>query len=352
MAKPDKIAIFRSGLLGDTLVVIPALKLIKQEIPNVHLTYVVNSLGPGKPSYARQILSPLGLVDNVLEYSNNGKIKTFCDGIAISARLRSEKLDYAIVLEEDHWNSRRSIFARMTGAKHVHTPSGAGIEFPKNDKGALLPVPRISDQLMSVVAKVFGFKNPAINLSLQIPASIRLKAAKWLSDNIPNKKTPILAVSIGSNMSSKRWGYYGEVLRALILEFKAFPVLFGSPGEYEMAEKILLFAGSGFNACGKLEIVEIAEVMKSCSFYLGNDSGLMHLASVIGLPCVALFSAHNSPGRWYPYGAGHDVFRKKVDCEGCAKRACDKTPRCIDLISIDEVLSACRGKLACKRGPK
>lgn len=349
MAKPNKIAIFRSGLLGDTLVVIPALKLIRQQLPGVHMTYVVNNLGSGKPSYAKQILSPLGLADQVLEYNNNGGIQTFCDGICISARLRCEKLDYAIVLEEDHWNSRRLFFAHVTGAKHVYGPSGIGIEFPKNNKGELLPIPRISEQLMTIVSKVLGIKSTNVEISLQIPTNIRLKAAKWITDNIPDKKNPILAVSIGSNMSSKRWPYYSETLRILIQEFNVFPVLFGSTSEHEIAERAIVSAGSGINACGQLEIIEIAEIMKSCAFYLGNDSGLMHLASVAGIPCVALFSAHNSPGRWYPYGVGHDIFRKKADCEGCAKRTCDKTPRCIDLISIEEVLSACRGRLSNKR---
>jgi UDP-sulfoquinovose synthase len=40
--------------------------------------------------------------------------------------------------------------------------------------------------------------------------------------------------------------------------------------------------------------------------FTGHDTGPMHLAAAMGVPCAALFSAHNLPGIWFPWGAGRE----------------------------------------------
>jgi ADP-heptose:LPS heptosyltransferase len=34
----------------------------------------------------------------------------------------------------------------------------------------------------------------------------------------------------------------------------------------------------------------------------------MHLAAAVGTRCIAVFSRHNLPGQWFPFGGGHRVF--------------------------------------------
>jgi lipopolysaccharide heptosyltransferase III len=67
----------------------------------------------------------------------------------------------------------------------------------------------------------------------------------------------------------------------------------------------------------------------------------MHLAAATGLPCVAIFSAHNKPGPWYPYGVGNRVIYHQVPCFDCGLEKCIRyAKRCIASITIDEVLQA------------
>jgi ADP-heptose:LPS heptosyltransferase len=48
--------------------------------------------------------------------------------------------------------------------------------------------------------------------------------------------------------------------------------------------------------------------MQGAAFYLGHDSGPMHLAALAGTSCIAIFSARAKPGVWFPHGDGHRIF--------------------------------------------
>ncbi len=81
--------------------------------------------------------------------------------------------------------------------------------------------------------------------------------------------------------------------------------------------------------------------MELATLFVGHDSGPMHLAAAIGLPCVAIFSAHNKPGPWFPFGEGHRVIYHKVECYDCGLEKCERyAKKCIASITVDEVLEA------------
>jgi ADP-heptose:LPS heptosyltransferase len=76
--------------------------------------------------------------------------------------------------------------------------------------------------------------------------------------------------------------------------------------------------------------------LQRCLAYVGNDAGTMHLAGMVGIPCVGLFSARDYPGQWEPYGEGHVILRHETECAGCMRTVCPYDNRCLDLISVDE----------------
>jgi ADP-heptose:LPS heptosyltransferase len=120
-------------------------------------------------------------------------------------------------------------------------------------------------------------------------------------------------------------------------------VVFGGPEDATVAESLVTQWGCGYVAAGKLGVREAIAAMERCAMYLGNDSGVMHLAVVAGLKCVAIFSARGYPGNWEPYGIGHVVFRKTLACAGCMLQVCtEKDMECIRSISEEDVFQACQ----------
>jgi ADP-heptose:LPS heptosyltransferase len=102
-----------------------------------------------------------------------------------------------------------------------------------------------------------------------------------------------------------------------------------------LADKVGLPA---VNLAGALSVPGSAAVLEQCDAYLGNDTGVMHLAASVGTPCVAIFSARDFPGLWEPMGSGHRILRHETDCAGCMLVECKaERMRCLTAIGRDEV---------------
>jgi len=100
------------------------------------------------------------------------------------------------------------------------------------------------------------------------------------------------------------------------------PVAFGGAEDAAAAEQLIAVCGRGASACGKLGMRGAIRALRDCRLYVGNDTGTMHMAAAAGVQCVAIFSARNPPGKWFPYGSGHRVHRVAVSCEGCYLDVC------------------------------
>ena len=73
----------------------------------------------------------------------------------------------------------------------------------------------------------------------------------------------------------------------------AVPAVFAGPGAAERAMAAPLLAGlpEAIDLCGALTIAEAAAAIQRCALYVGNDSGLMHLAAASGAPTIGLCGA-------------------------------------------------------------
>ena len=82
-------------------------------------------------------------------------------------------------------------------------------------------------------------------------------------------------------------------------------MVFGGPGEAERALAAPLLAAlppDAVDLVGRLEIPEAAAALARCALFVGNDSGLMHLAAAVGTPTLGLFGP-TSAEEYGPVGA-------------------------------------------------
>jgi hypothetical protein len=121
----------------------------------------------------------------------------------------------------------------------------------------------------------------------------------------------------------------------------------GSADEAARARDCLeRWPGPSVNLCGKLTPRESAAVLSFARFFVGHDSGPMHLAACVRTPCVAIFGARNPPGQWFPFGRGHRILYHKTACFGCGLTECVKFGKqCILSITVDEVMEAACAQL-------
>lgn len=108
---------------------------------------------------------------------------------------------------------------------------------------------------------------------------------------------PMLAVGPTANWGGKQWP--AERFAAAIARLTgpggllpgARVAVFGGAGEVEAARPLLtaLDPAKCVDLMGKVDLLTAAACLERCAFYLGNDSGLMHIAAATGIPTLGLF---------------------------------------------------------------
>ena len=92
-----------------------------------------------------------------------------------------------------------------------------------------------------------------------------------------------------------------------------------------------------------LSLLQLASVMDGCRLFIGNDSGISHMAAALGLPTVAIFGP-TDPRVWSPKGEKVVVIRSGVFCSPCPDERfflC-KDFACMNEIKVGEILKGLR----------
>lgn len=352
-ANVSSILVFRSGLLGDTLVALPTLWCLRNAYPDAWITYVFQNVVGRKYVSAPEVLGNTGLVNDFEAYDTGGSCRQrIFAWFRLLVRLRRRRWDLAIILEEPHWNSLRRLFALCCTPKRLISPSGNADQVPRDPNGALARLPHIADTLLELT-RPLGLSLPrkgAGRFDLGLKREDHQRIDRWLTTvNIASGQGPWIAVAPWSNMPAKRWPLerYRETVHILIKEFDVTPLVFGGADERDIGLSLVESWGRGYAVCGELSVRDGVGLLSRCAIYLGNDTGTMHMAASAGTRCVAIFSSRDAHGRWEPYGAGHVVLRTPVACEGCMLRECEiEDMRCIKSISVPQVVSACHSLLS------
>ncbi len=105
---------------------------------------------------------------------------------------------------------------------------------------------------------------------------------------------PVLALAPTANWSGKIWpaARFVAVAQALMAKIPGLKVaVFAGPGEAEraLAAPVLDALPGAIDLVGALELSEAAACFRRSKLFIGNDSGLMHIAAAAGAPTLGLF---------------------------------------------------------------
>ena len=344
--------------MGDTLVALPAFWAVRRVFPNAHISLLSNA-DLKNPHYIspRSVLPKSGLFDEFLTYPTNlGAILTNIARLKLMLELRRKKFDAVIYLmprvrttqqiERDLKFFKLCRIHKVLGAKYL-LENTLTLNTPK-------PTPRIISEAKFLIDTLkhenLEINDGAANVhDLGLTEQEHASANSWFENSISEKQRdmPIIAVAPGSKWESKVWfeDRYSTVILKLVQEQNVLPVIFGGPEDREKGDRLIARWNTGINSAGQLTVRQSAALLDRCALYVGNDTGTMHLAAAVNVPCVAIFAAIDWIGRWEPFGSKNTVFRKTVECEGCQTADCFNAHKCLDLVSTDEVITACTDTL-------
>lgn len=307
------------------------------------------------PACVRELPGPSGPVDRVSGFTTSGSIPQIVLRLFASVgQVRREHFDLAININQ----TAPKYYALRMKLWRVWCLLG-GIRHWMGDKSLFIfpavrpdvPVPPVPHHMDITAARLEadGIMIPDRRIDLRLTDEERRhaqevwdgKAAAAVGDKVP--------VAVGVGGKKLRWPVerFEELIRR-VSEPGIVPVFFGGRENCVEIDEMIAHLGFGFDAAdaGLTTLRETVAFMENCRFYVGNDTGTLHMAVAAGLKCVGIYSAHNFPGAWNPYGEGHIVLRHDLPCAGCLAAVCPKgSPACIESITVDEVEDAVKRML-------
>jgi len=151
-----------------------------------------------------------------------------------------------------------------------------------------------------------------------------------------------VAVQLGASAEHRRWpvARFAQVARGLAAVGYT-PVLVGTESELPLAERMKAeSAVPCADLVGGTNLGELAAALCACSLLITNDTGTMHLAVGLGVPCLAIFLATAQPWDTGPYLPGCLCLEPDMPCHPCGFGAvCPSNHACRQAIDPDGVLA-------------
>ncbi len=153
--------------------------------------------------------------------------------------------------------------------------------------------------------------------------------------------------------SAKSWSFKNslEFVRSVVSLRKAKLVVLGDLAASDFTAKLI--EETGYSASddlngnseivdltGKTDLKQVVSILKSCQVFVGNDSGLMHLAGALKVPTVGVFGSSN-PQWTHPCGPRtRVVVAEGFACQPCYLKECNQKEFCLDSVSAQQVMLA------------
>lgn len=325
--------------IGDVLLTTPALKALKEALPDARITAVV-------PAGTEEMLSLNPNVSDIVTFKRGAGIRSELDFIR---RIRAKKYEIAINMTE---GDRGAILALLSGAKYRIgiDPLGKGFLGKKHLFTHLVRYVNDGRHRAAMdldILKPLGIEylNPEVQLFTSPEDDLYVEGL--LSSNGIGSGDRVAVVHPTSRWLFKCWR--DEAVAEVIdyLEGRGIrTVLTSGPDKKELervSNIIALAKTSPLDLSGRLTLKRLAALFRKSSLFFGVDTAPMHMAAAVGTPVVALFGPSDSD-IWGPFTEKRIIISRKHEfpCVPCNKDGCggSKKSRCLDEITAREAIDA------------
>jgi heptosyltransferase-2 len=330
-----RILLRSTNWIGDAVMTTPAMAAIRAAFPEAEIVVAAN------PAVA-ELFRRHPFCDRVLLFDKKGVHRGLSGLLRFAAELRRERFDLAILLQNA---IEAALLALLAGI-----PRRAG--YRTDGRGLLLtdgvPLGEAERCLHHTeyylrMLRALGIEGEDGRLRLECTGEEIAWARQALG---PGR---YLAVNPGAAYgSAKRWfpERFAAVADTLAREYDLQVLLTGGPGEAEIGRDIAVaMRAPVLNLIGRTSVRQLMALLSLCRLVVTNDSGPMHVAAAFGVPIVAVFGPtdHTTTS---PLGSAVRIVRRQTDCAPCLLRQCPTDHRCMEAVTVDDVLSAARDLLA------
>lgn len=342
--KPKNILVLQLDEIGDVLLSTPALRLLRQLYPGAKIIVAVRRPGyeilAGNPN-----IDQLLLVDLPRFSAETAKMPADLKKIKQALPVIKSKLPGMIDLGIDLRADLRTIYLlKKLGAKQRISQSIRGGGFWLTQIAPYLGLQHEVERKIGIIHYLRPAASLPSNLRLEIAVNTdnKRQAGEILAQNGVKMADKYTVFHPFAGWKPKEWpaDRFVQIAMYLGTDYHQKVVIIGSAAEREAAEKITRAAGgSTVNLAGWADLKTMAAIIAGAKLFIGNDSGPMHIACAVQTPVIALFG-QNTPRRYGPWQNKNITIYHPVECSPCPQTSCSRRPRCMEIISVDEVKEA------------
>ena len=337
------IALWMPNWIGDVVLSLPALQSLRIRYPDARITAIVRP-----PS--DELLSGCPAVDSVIQFPR-GKGDGYIKQCNYARGLRKYHFDLGIIFP----NSLHSaMMMKLAGARFRvgYSTDARGIFLTH-----ALPITKKEKQTSYRVNYFHNILSPlnpepvADHYDPMWKQGDEIELKETLFKVGVDKKDFLITLHPGTSKPERAWHAerFGILCQKLIKEHRMKVVLLGTQKEMPLLTRIREFCPAGMTTIvPELNLQEIAQLMQVSRLFIGNDSGMMHLASLAGTPVVGIFGPGHSEttGRFLP-SEKHEIVTRNYPCSPCRQRffkeckpSSHRKPFCLEDISVKDVSEA------------
>jgi heptosyltransferase-2 len=174
------------------------------------------------------------------------------------------------------------------------------------------------------------------------------EAEQWLGAAGLTQEQEVIALAPGAAHHTKRWPleYWQDLARRLAAAGYAI-IAVGGTGDAAAGQAVCDAVGtSSTNAAGSFGLQGTGALLARCRALVSGDTGVMHMATAVGTPVVALFGPTVRPFGFFPYTRKAVVLERNLDCRPCTAHGSAECPlghhHCLRQIEPGEVEAVVR----------
>jgi heptosyltransferase-2 len=331
-----RILVRATNWVGDVVMSMPALDALRLNFPEAHIAVLA------RPWVAALFEYHPG-VDQIIPYTRGKEpLKDLSEMIRVVRLTRSLKFDLAVLFQNAF---EAALIAYLGGVplRLGYNTDGRRLFLSHAviRDGEILKKHQVEYYL--AILRAVGWEAPIGEPFLYVGQKEAAAIDGLLSSKGVTEEDFIVGLSAGAIFGpAKRWPVerFAAIGDRSFEHWGAKVVLIGSEKDGTTCLDLSRAMGHEvLNLCGKTSLGEAMALIRRCRFFVGNDSGLMHVAAALDVPTVAVFGSTNSAATG-PKGNWARTVKHDFDCSPCLKPECKIGYRCLLSVEADEVWEA------------
>ncbi len=331
----ERVLFVRLRSIGDTVLSTPSLIALRRFLPGARIDILLED-------WVAPVLEGFDAVDNILTVGKNTKSR-----LQTARQLRQNKYDVVFNL---HGGTTSTFFVRASGAIHRVGFANYRYSFLYNHLLSSASDFWQKDQTHSAEQQLalLGFVGVPVDDKPKTHLSVSKAVENSITDKltksaIPNPQSQIALLHPAAAFDTKQWATENFARIAEFLGENGFqPIAVATKNENKVLETLKQISSVPILTFDDLTLPEITALASRAEIFVGNDSGIAHIAAAVNTPTVVIFGSSNR-NHWRPWtDAPNEIVYEKMPCQPCAGYFCKEfeEPECIKKVSVESVKKA------------